>query len=80
MVASSSAEGINNFVYILAWIGGFILLFLGAAGWEQGQGYLVALAIVAVIQATLIYLVVKALTAKLTMDANVIFDRYQDQD
>jgi hypothetical protein len=80
MMASSSADGINKLVYILAWIGGVILFFLGVAGWGQGQGFLVGLAIVAVVQASLIYLVVKALTAKLTMDANVVFDRYQGQD
>lgn len=68
-MASSSADGINRFVYVLAWIGGVILFFAGVAGWEQGRGFLLGLAIAAVVQATLVFLVVNALTAKFTMDA-----------
>lgn len=80
MMASSSADGINRFVYVLAWIGGVILFFAGVAGWEQGRGFLLGLAIAAVVQATLVFLVVNALTAKFTMDANVVFQEHQEQE
>jgi hypothetical protein len=80
MTASSSADGINRLVYILAWIGGLIILFTGIGGWEQGQGFLIGVAIAVVFQATLVFLVVNAFTAKLTMDANVVFQKHQDQD
>ena len=78
MSASSSADGANKFVYILAWLGGVVLLFAGVNGWSVGQGFLIAVAIAAVVQATLVFLVINAFTAKMSMDANIAYSNFSE--